>query len=153
MLQNVLDVEGEFLTEQQMVEDKGWSEYFSHHYMNVFGSPFYCPFEHYSCTVIPHLDPVNCGRETLLRLKIKAIKEDARANPKVLMRHACHSVRCNMFLLCWWARMSLNWGPWRTDRHERKTLYWAETAIKTKDKLLWWFAQLRFSTSTNRPFG
>ena len=44
---------------------------------------------------------------------------------------------------------NLTLGPWRTDRYERKTLYWAETAIKTKDKLLWWLTQLRFSTSTN----
>lgn len=50
MLQNDLDVEGEFLTEKQMVEDKGWSEYFSHQCTEAFGSPFNCPFGHYSFT-------------------------------------------------------------------------------------------------------
>ena len=84
-LTNDLDVEGEYMTEQAMI-DLGWSEFFNWNLFFWKLDPL-----RYSITINTVMDITQCNwkisRGLLApRLKIKAVKEEARKNPRTLMR-------------------------------------------------------------------
>lgn len=75
-----------------------------------------------------------------LRLRISAVKADAKKSPRTMMRHA---EICGLGI---WFPVSWNQSPTildfshvffgRRDRYEKTTLFWAETCVRGSQKLL-----------------